>query len=199
MYIDVHVCTGKPFKLMSIHPQFHTCYLQENNINFSMFQKDLHVNVIVQDQKPVLFDPKNLASKILKDFKSLGVSTQIEKYPKKNIFSGKGSLSSGQQLIIQLHILRGIYGLRNDSEQIYLFVHISTLNLYQLAEMSANLRNGTFYEIPNPGVNDSHHSLRQNECAIKFQKKKIRAPGNEFLRTQLSARTPMPLDCSSRA
>ena len=62
------------------------------------------------------------------------------------------SLSSGKQTIIWTKIIRAIYCLRNEYEQIYLFVNISTRNSYQLTEMSASLRNCTFFEISDPGV-----------------------------------------------
>ena len=72
---------------------------------------------------------------------------------------GKSSLSSGRQIIIWLRITRGLYCLRNDYEQIYSFVNISSRRSYQLTEMSANLRNYTFSEISGPGV----------ECFASFE------------------------------
>ena len=64
----------------------------------------------------------------------------------------KASLSSGQQMIICMKIIRAIYWLKNEYEQIYLFVDISSRNSYQLTKMSVNLRNGTFSKISHPGV-----------------------------------------------
>ena len=61
-------------------------------------------------------------------------------------------LSSGTQTIIWMQILGDINSLKNNYEQIYLFVDMSGWNSYRLAEMSANLRNGRFYEISVPGV-----------------------------------------------
>ena len=64
----------------------------------------------------------------------------------------KVSLSSGQQVIIWMKIIRAIYWLKNDYEQIYFFVNSSSSNSYQLTQMSANLRNRRFSEISDPGV-----------------------------------------------
>ena len=48
--------------------------------------------------------------------------------------------------------MRGLYCPRNDYEQIYSFVNISSWKSYQLAEMSANSRNRTFSQTSDPGV-----------------------------------------------
>ena len=72
----------------------------------------------------MIFDAEKPAFAILKDFKIVKILLKFHKNRPKNIIVGKSSPSSGQRLIIRLHILRGIYSLQNDSEQIYLFPHI---------------------------------------------------------------------------
>ena len=71
---------------------------------------------------------------------------------KKNIIFTKVSLPHGEQIIIQMQILRGNCCLKNESEQIYLFLDLSSWKSYQLTQMSANLRNCTFSEISDPGA-----------------------------------------------
>ena len=101
-----------------------------------------------------------LAFKLLDDFNFFEKSTIFHKNRPKDFIIGKGSLSFEGQTIIWLQIIRGRHCLRNDCEQIYSFVNISTRNSYEFAQMSANSRNCTFSEISDPGV----------ECFAPFSK-----------------------------
>ena len=67
-----------------------------------------------------------LAFEILNNFKIFKKFTNFHKTRPKNIIIGKVSLSSEEQIIIRLQILKGNCCLKNDYEQIYLFVDISS-------------------------------------------------------------------------
>ena len=114
-----------------------------NHMNFSgpeidiIWYREAYIYVLHQFQKfPFFFDFHHFLSK-----KSLV-----------KIIFAEVPLSSGEQILIWMKIVRGSHCLRNEYEQIYFFVNISGSNSYQLTKMSANLRNCTFSEISHPGV-----------------------------------------------
>ena len=82
-----------------------------------------------------------------------------QKINRKFIFA-KVPLSSGELINIGIKIEEDIYSLQNKYEQIYSFVDTSSSKPYELTEMSADLRNCTFSEISDPGV----------ECFAPFSK-----------------------------
>ena len=128
--------------------------------HFFNFWKWFVNKVIVWDQKTILFDMGKLAFEILNDFKNFENLTKFHKERPKNIIIGKVPLSSGEQIIIWLQILRGNCCLKNEYEQIYLLANIYSSKSYQLTSVLANLRNRRFYEIADPGV----------ECFAPFSK-----------------------------
>ena len=69
----------------------------------------------------------------------------IKKHDRQIIFA-KNPLSLEGLITIRMKIMGAIYYLKNEYEQIYFFVNISSSNSYQLTEMSFNLRNCTFSE-----------------------------------------------------
>ena len=80
----------------------------------------------------------------MKYFKNSKFHQKFKKKTKKMILQ-KDSLPFGQRLIIWLNILRDIYRIRNDSEQIYLFLNISESKSYQLAQSVRQLAKLHFF------------------------------------------------------
>ena len=62
----------------------------------------------------------------------------------KNILAGL-PLPSGEQILISMQILWGLYSLQNEHEQIYYLVHICSRNSYRLTQMSADLRTCPYF------------------------------------------------------
>ena len=66
-------------------------------------------------------------------FKKKLFFSNLTMFCQKQNISATIPLSSGEKIIIWIQILRGIYCLRNDYEQIYLFGNLSSSKSYQLA------------------------------------------------------------------
>ena len=121
---------------------------------FSISEKYLNMQVSVRGKKLLILSKEKLPFDICNNFENFGISTKFRKNAWTKLFShfAKIPLCFAELMIIWMNIIRVIYCLQNDYEQIYSFVDISIWKSCRLTQMSADLRNCNFSTISEPEV-----------------------------------------------